>query len=83
MWLSEFVKKRWGGSVGTGALARRLLVNKLAVPYQDHNEGEVAKMAAVVDSHYGKMRSAGQAVMDFVIVNSAVSTVVSGVCTSV
>ena len=64
-----------------GALARGLLINKPAVPYLDYSEGEVAKMAAAVGSHSGKERSAGQTALGFVIVNSAVSTVVSGVRT--
>lgn len=62
-----------------GALARGLLINKAAIPYLEYNEGEVAKMAAAVRSHSGKERSAGQTALSFVIVNSAVSTVVSGV----
>jgi len=64
-----------------GALARGLLINKPAVPYLDYSEGEVAKMAAAVGSHSGNERSAGQTALGFVIVNSAVSTVVSGVRT--
>lgn len=38
-------------------------------------------MAAAVGSHSGKERSGGQAALHFVMVNSAVSTVVSGVRT--
>jgi len=69
------------GVLVRGALARGLLINKPAIPYLDYNEGEVAKMAAAVGSHSGKERSAGQTALSFVIVNSAVATVVSGVRT--
>jgi len=64
-----------------GALARGLLVNKPAVSYLDYSEIEVAKMATVIASHSGKERSACQTAVSFPLVNSAVSTVVSGVRT--
>ena len=77
----DLIQRAGVGVLVRGALARGLLVNKPAVPYLGYNEGEVAKMAAAVGSHSGKERSAGQTALSFVIVNSAVSTVVSGVRT--
>lgn len=66
----------WGEGVAHG-----LRVDKPAVAYPDHIVEEVAKMAAVVNSHSGKRRSAGRTALSFVIVNPAVSTVVSGIRT--
>lgn len=69
------------GVLVRGGLARGLLVDKPAVAYLDHPVEEVAKMAAAVNSHSGKKRSAGQTALSFVLVNPAVSTVVSGIRT--
>jgi len=77
----DLLKSAGIGVLVRGALARGLLINKPAVPYLDYHEDEVAKMAAAVGSHSGKERSAGQTALGFVIVNPAVSTVVSGVRT--
>lgn len=69
------------GVLVRGGLARGLLVDKPAVAYLDRSVEEVAKMAAAVNSHSGKKRSAGQTALSFVIVNPAVCTVVSGIRT--
>jgi len=69
------------GVLARGGLAKGLLVDKPAVAYLDHSAEEVAKMAAAVGSQSGKVRSAGQTALDFVLVNPAVSTVVSGIRT--
>jgi aryl-alcohol dehydrogenase-like predicted oxidoreductase len=69
------------GVVVRGSVAQGLLVNKLAKPYLDYSEEEIAKAAQAIQSLSSDKRSAAQTAIQFVLNHPAVTSAIVGMRT--
>ena len=77
----QLLKKMDIGVLARGVLAKGIIIDKPAVAYLEYSKEEVEKMAAAVRSHSGKNRKNSQTALLFVLRNSAVSSIITGLRT--
>jgi aryl-alcohol dehydrogenase-like predicted oxidoreductase len=77
----QLLKKMDIGVLVRGALAKGIMVDKPAVAYLDYTREEVEKMANAVGSHSGKGRKKSHVALQFVLRNSAVTSIITGLRT--
>ena len=77
----QLLKKMDIGVLVRGGLAKGIIVDKPAVAYLDYSKEEVERMAGAVRSHSGKFRKSSQTALHFVLRNSAVSSIITGLRT--